>query len=86
MAMSNQIAELQAMRRTRLIAQAAASLPKTTQRNRLDCLIYFHTRIFPWKVRKRGLNGEVLELRVEEGESSMSVGWGILVLGKFKGQ
>ncbi len=59
MAKSDRIAELQAMRRTRLMAQAAASLPKTTQRNRLDCLIYFHTRIFPWKVRKRGLNAEI---------------------------
>lgn len=47
--------------------QAAASLPRATQRARLDCLIYFHTRIFPWKIRKRGPNGEVLEQRVEEG-------------------
>lgn len=63
----DRIAELQAMRKTRLMAQAAAGLPKEMQRARLDCLIYFYTRVFPWKIRKRGPNGERLEQRVEEG-------------------
>jgi hypothetical protein len=67
MAGDDRIAELQALRTTRLIMQAAASLPKKTLRARLDCLVYFHTRVFPWKIRKRGPDGEVLNQRVEEG-------------------
>jgi hypothetical protein len=67
MTRDDHIAALQALRQTRLIMQAAASLPKRTLRARLDCLIYFHTRVFPWKIRKRGPNGETLNQRVEEG-------------------
>jgi hypothetical protein len=63
---TDRISQLIALRKSRLLAAAAASLPKKMLRARLDCLIYFHTRFFPWKIRKRGIYG-TLEQRVEEG-------------------
>ena len=63
----DRINQLIALRTSRLLAAATASLPKKMLRARLDCLIYFHTRSFPWRIRKRGLYRETLEQRVEHG-------------------